>query len=217
MQDPRLRFLSGMILSLAAFLSVYGATAALIWWLVFPSKARLFLRIRIVLPFALAIVLFGILAFITGGVGLDYLFRMGVILLIGIWIFAEQKPGQFLDACISVFGNRLGFDLGLIGEMALLTLFSAESEITQIRRALKIKGNRWGIRSLVPLGTILLKNQIERAEDQAVLLAIRGYRGGGVRCPVFTRGPFDIFACVLTVFVLVTALLGTSEFFILLH
>jgi phage-related protein len=41
MQDPRIRIAAAAVLSLAAFLSLHGAAAAFLWWLVFTPRLLL--------------------------------------------------------------------------------------------------------------------------------------------------------------------------------
>ena len=79
----------------------------------------------------------------------------------------------------------------------------------------KIKGLRWGVRSLIPGGVILVHGALARAEDSAELLAIRGYRSGGTLCPEFLTGPQDLVAGFFAVCVVFFALVPVSEFFIL--
>ncbi|MDT8357831.1 MAG: hypothetical protein RQ758_04925, partial [Methanomicrobiaceae archaeon] len=38
---------------------------------------------------------------------------------------------------------------------------------------------------IVPVASTLILSQVRRMRDQAVILAVRGYRGGGRTCPSF--------------------------------
>ena len=44
MQDPRIRIASAAVLSLAAFISLHGAAAVFVWWLVHLSGQRIVLN-----------------------------------------------------------------------------------------------------------------------------------------------------------------------------
>ncbi len=97
MQDPRIRIAAAAILSIAAFISLQGAAAAFLWWLVFTPGLQLAKRIRLVFSLILMIAFFSLVLEIFGGNGLSYFIRMTVIILIGMWIFSEQKSGEFLS------------------------------------------------------------------------------------------------------------------------
>ncbi len=97
MQDPRIRIAAAAFLSLAAFISLQGDAAAILWWLVFAPRLKLVKRIRLILSILLMIVFFSLILEIFSGGGLSYFIRMTVILLIGMWIYDEQKSGEFLQ------------------------------------------------------------------------------------------------------------------------
>ena len=215
MQDPRIRIATAVVLSLAAFISVQGAAAVFLWWLVFTKRMQLVKRIRLVGSLILMIAFFSLVLELFGGRGLSYFIRMTVIVLIGMWLYNEQKPGDFLRVGVWLLGNRAGFELGMIAEMGLqsLSLFNADFE--RILLAQKIKGMKWGVRSLVPAGMVLVQGALVRAEDTAELLAVRGYQSGGTLCPEFSTNPVDITAGIIAIGVLFFALMPMSEFFIL--
>jgi hypothetical protein len=215
MQDPRIRIASAAILSVAAFFSLQGAVAAFMWWLVFTPRVTLATRIPRVLSIILMIAFFSVILEISGGEGLSYFIRMTVILLIGMWIFDEQKSGEFLAIGAWLFGTRTGFEMGMIAEMGILSLVSVSADLERIRLAEKIKGIRWGVRSLVQSGLILVHNALIRAEDNAELLAVRGYRFGGTMCPKFITKTGDLIAGACVLAVLIFSLIPVSEFFIL--
>ncbi|MEN6611320.1 MAG: hypothetical protein ABFC24_10800 [Methanoregulaceae archaeon] len=216
MQDPRIRYLSAAILSLAAFSGIAGALLVFLWWLPFTPKAGLLKKIHLVIPLFAMIILLAIVAYFTGGVGTGYILQMSVIILIGMWLYLDHKPGDFADVCVYCLGEGIGFDLGLMGEMALQTISSTGQDLAQVRRALRIKGLPISFRNIIPVGRILILGQISRAENQAVLLACRGYSGGGTRCPEFRHTTGDIAAGALAVLVGFFAVL-CREFFILPH
>jgi hypothetical protein len=54
-----------------------------------------------------------------------------------------------------------------------------------------------------------------RAEDNAEVLAIRGYQKGGTLCPTFYTRRMDIVAGISAAGVFIFSLIPVSEFFIL--
>jgi hypothetical protein len=215
MQDPRIRIAAAAVLSLAAFMSLHGAAAVFLWWLVFTPRLELAKRIRLVFSLILMIAFFSLVLELSGGSGLSYFVRMTVIVLIGTWIFSEQKSGDFLAIGVWLFGNRAGFDLGMVAEMGIQSLVSVTADLDRIRVAEKIKGMQWNVSSLVPAGLVLVHGALVRAEDTAELLAIRGYKDGGNLCPKFFTQPLDIVAGMFAVCILFFSLVPVSEFFIL--
>jgi energy-coupling factor transport system permease protein len=215
MQDMRIRVGAGVLLSLAAFISIDGAAAALIWWLVFAGKMKIIRQIKLVLSLILLILFFSALLALMGGDGLSYFVRMSVILLIGMWVFTERQPGEFLDFGVWLFGDRYGFELGMLGEMGMQSLTMFESDFDRICIAERLKGNQLGIRSIVPAGLILVHGGLERAEETAGLLAVRGFCNGGTRCPEFVTGRQDIVGGLLAIAIGIFAVVPLSEFFIL--
>jgi energy-coupling factor transport system permease protein len=215
MQDPRIRIAAASILSIAAFISLQGAAAAFLWWLVFTPRFRIVKRIRLVFSLILMIVFFSLVLELFGGNGFSYFCRMTVIILIGMWVFGEQQSGEFLAISVWLFGTRTGFDLGMVAEMGIQSLSSVTADLDRIRIAEKIKGKQWGVPSLVPAGLVLVHGALNRAEDTAELLAVRGYRSGGSLCPAFITGTIDRVAGLCALGVLLFGLIPVSEFFIL--
>ncbi len=215
MQDPRIRIAAAAFLSIAAFISIQAATAAFLWLLVFTPRLQIVKRIRFVFSLILMIVFFSIVLELFGGHGLSYFSRMIVIVLIGIWIFSEQKSGEFLSIGVWLFGNKAGFELGMVAEMGMQSLVSVTADLDRIRMADKIKGKQWDVRSLVPAGLVLVHGALIRAEDTAELLAIRGYNYGGTLCPKFPIRPMDLVAGIFAFCIFIFALVPVSEFFIL--
>jgi len=215
MQDPRIRIAAAAVLSLSAFISLHGAAAVFLWWVVFTPRCRLARRFPRVLSLVLMIAFFSIVLEIFGGGGLSYFFRMTVILLTGMWIYDEQKSGEFLAAGVWLFGQKTGFDLGMVAEMGMQSLISVAADLERIRMAEEIKGISWGVRSLVPAGLVLIHNALVRAEDNAEQLAVRGYQCGGTLCPKFLTSTSDIIAVVFAVGMLMFSMIPVSEFFIL--
>jgi hypothetical protein len=215
MQDPRIRIAAAAILSLAAFLSLQGAAAVFLWWLVFTPRLQLAKRIRLVFSLILMTAFFSLVLGLSGGNGLSYFVRMTVIIFIGMWIFSEQKSGEFLAIGVWLFGNRAGFDLGMVAEMGMQSLVSVTADLDRIRMAEKIKGLHWGVRSLIPAGLVLVRGALTRAEDTAELLAVRGYQYGGTLCPKFFTRATDVVAGISAICILLFAVIPVSEFFIL--
>ena len=215
MQDPRIRIAAASILSIAAFISLQGAAAAFLWWLIFTPRFRIVKTIRLVFSLILMIAFFSFILELFGGNGLSYFCRMTVIILIGMWVFGEQQSGEFLAISVWLFGTRMGFDLGMVAEMGIQSLSSVTADLDRIRIAEKIKSKQWGVPSLVPAGLVLVHGALGRAEDTAELLAVRGYRSGGTLCPDFRTGAIDRVAGVCALGVFIFALIPVSEFFIL--
>jgi energy-coupling factor transporter transmembrane protein EcfT len=215
MQDPRIRITVAGILSISAFISLQGAAFAFLWWLVFTPGINILKKNRLVLPLVLMTGFFGLVLEFFSGNGISYFIRMTAIILIGMWLYEEQRPVEFLDISVWLFGDRAGFDLGLVSEMGMQSLSLITADFERIRLAEKIKGTRWGVRSLISAGLILVHGALARAEESAELLAIRGYRSGGTWCPFFLTKPRDIAAGLSAVCVVFFALIPVSEFFIL--
>lgn len=215
MQDVRLRTGTATLLSLVAFLSITGAVAAFIWWLIFTENIRLVRRNRLVIPSILLIGIFGFILEITGGGGVSYFFRMMVVILTGVWLLSGQKPGEFLHLGTWLLGSRAGFELGMLAEMALQNLNLLLPDFERIRAAGRMKGVRSGLRSMIPTGRVLVHGTLLRAEDTAELLAVRGYVQGGTFVPVFTRGRMDLVAVFFALCAAVIAVIPVRAFFIL--
>jgi energy-coupling factor transport system permease protein len=215
MQDPRIRIAAAAVLSLASFMSLHGAAAVFLWWLVFTPRMQLAKRIWLVLSLILMIAFFSLVLELSGGGGLSYFTRMTVIVLIGMWLFSEQKSGEFLAIGVWLFGDRAGFELGMVAEMGMQSFVTVTADLDRIRLAEKIKGMQWEVRSLVPAGLVLVHGALIRAEDTAELLAVRGYQYGGTICPTFFTRRMDIVAGMVAVCILLFARIPVSEFFIL--
>jgi energy-coupling factor transport system permease protein len=182
---------------------------------VFTPCLQLAKRIRLVVSLILMVAFFSIVMELSGGGGLSYFTRITVMVLIGMWLFSEQKSGEFLAIGVWLFGDRAGFELGMVAEMGMQSLGSVTADLDRLRMAEKIKGRQWEVRSLVPAGLVLVHGALVRAEDTAELLAIRGYQYGGTMCPTFFTRPGDIMAGMVAVCTVMFALIPVSEFFIL--
>ena len=217
MQDIRLRAGTATLLSLAAFSSITGAAVVFVWWLAFSRPLQVLQRMRMVIPAILLIAFFGFVLELTGGGGISYCLRMTVIILIGAWVYTMYRQGELLQLGTWLLGKKTGFDLGMIAEMGIQSLELMVSDFSRIRLAQKLKGKRWGIRSLVPAGSILIHGALRRADDNAELMAIRGYTHGGSYCPKFETPARDIIAGIAALCMVIITVIPLSEFFILYH
>jgi hypothetical protein len=215
LRDIRLRTGTATLLSLIAFYSIPGAVAAFVWWLVFTPNINLVRKNRLVVPSIILIGLFSVILEITGSGGFSYFFRMMVVILIAVWLLSGQTKGEFLHMGCWLFGNRTGFELGMLAEMALQNLHALLIDFDRIRAAERMKGVRSGMRSIVPIGRVLVHGTLMRAEDTAELLAIRGYVRGGTCVAAFARETGDVTAAFLAVCAAIIAMIPVSAFFIL--
>jgi energy-coupling factor transport system permease protein len=170
-----------------------GAVIAIAWWLVVTPCHSIAVRRGVLIPFFFIAVTAGIVG-ITGGSGISYLVRFTAVLLIAAWAFAVYRPGELLDIGVWLFGKGLGFDLGLVGEMGMRSLLLSADDLSRIIAAQRLKGRSWNWRTFGPGLAVLVHLALRRADDQAGILALRGYRGGGTCTPQFTRGRWDVFA-----------------------
>ena len=216
MQDPRVRIFVVVVLSVAAFVSVTGALLAFLFWLVFTPGTAV-LKKTGYLTFFLMIVVVSVFTWLTGGDGLSYFIRLTVVLLLALYAYAEYKPGEFLAVSVWTFGRRYGFDPGLIAEMSVQGIYDLEYDLSRIRMAIGQKGKKFGPRELIPVGGMVVLNQIRRAGDQADLLAVRGYTKGGTCCPCFEHGSRDTFCAICAIIILIFAFLPVGDIFILPH
>ena len=214
MQDIRLRTVTAFLLCIAAFVSIPGAAAALVWWIAWTGRLS-GKQVRAIIPVGAMIAFFSIVLSLTGGDGPSYFFRMLVIVLIGFWIYAEQKSGEFLRLGVWLLGDRAGFELGMLADMGMQAMQLLVRDFDRIRIAEALKGIRPGLRTVVPAGFVLVNGALARAETTAELMAVRGYRDGGSLCPEFTTPARDILASLSALCVLIIAFIPVSEFFIL--
>jgi energy-coupling factor transport system permease protein len=217
MQDIRLRAGTAALLSLAAFTSIWGAAVVFIWWLIFSRPLKVLRKMRRVIPAIILIAFFGFVLELTGGGGISYCLRMTVIILIGAWVYTGYQQGEFLRLWVWLLGKKTGFDLGMIAEIGMQSLELMLSDFSRIRQAQELKGTIWGLRSLVPSGSILVHGALRRADETAELMAVRGYTRGGSYCPEFETPMKDIIAGIAALCMGIIAFIPVSEFFILYH
>ncbi len=205
MQDVRLRTVSAVLLCISAFISVPGAAAAFLWWIACTGRFS-GMKIRTVVPVAAMIAFFSTVLALTGGDGISYFIRMMAIILIGFWMFAELKSGEFLRLGVWLLGDRAGFELGMLADMGRQALDLLARDFDRILVAENLKGIRAGWKALVPAGLVLVNGALSRAETTAELMAVRGYRGGGTFCPEFVTTGKDILSSLAALCVLIIAL-----------
>jgi len=215
MQDIRFRLASAVILSAAAFISVQGALAAFACWGVFGTAQVTIQSLKKTAWLIGLILFFGVIIGLTGSDGISYALRMSVLILIGLWVYTEYRPGEFIDIAVWVFGDRAGFDAGMLAEMGIQWFEYLFREFSLIRAAHELKGQPSGISGIVPAGVVLVHRSVVRAGDVAEILAVRGYRSGGSHCPRFSHGIADFSGLIFAIVVLGVALVPVSEFFIL--
>jgi hypothetical protein len=194
MQDVRIRIGAAAVLSFSAFVSLWGAAAAFFWFFIFTPRLESIRRLRFVIGVFVMIGIISLLLQTMNGSGFSYGIRISVIVLIGIWLAGEYHPGEFLHFGVWLAGDHLGFDVGLMAEMGMQSLISLLDDLDRIRIAYILKKIPMGITNIIPAGTLLIRMELIRARDNAELLAVRGYRHGGVLHPEFKTSRLDIAA-----------------------
>lgn len=214
MQDARLRLFCIFALSLAAFHSVHGAALVYLWWAAFSGRRASLPPRNAGTVVLVTLAVTAVATEVTAGGGLAYFFRLAAVFLIAFWAYRARVPGELLGAGASLFGKRLGFDIGLAGEMGMEALASLEEDIVRMKMALRLKGKGRGMRSVVPLGFGLLHAQMQRSKDRASLLAVRGYTGGGSISPNFARTKADLCAAFLAGIIVIFSFVPFGDVFI---
>ncbi|MDD1676796.1 MAG: energy-coupling factor transporter transmembrane protein EcfT [Methanomicrobiales archaeon] len=209
MQDARLRLLATITLSGAAVSGIPGAGLTFLWWLACTPRWDKVPRRGILVAF-LFIVITAVVLQISGGPGISYLVRFSVILLIAAWAYTAFRPGELMDVGVWLFGDGIGFDLGLVGEMSLQSLQVSADDLSRIMTAQRMKGIGWNWRTFAPALATLVHLSLRRADDQAGILAIRGYRKGGTHIPVFPKGKWDRVTTVCALAILCISLLSVQ-------
>ena len=152
MQDIRLRIGAAILLSLAAFLSITGAFLVFFWWLVFTKRLQIIKEFRLIVPLIVLMAFFSAVVEFTGGGGLSYFFRMLVIVLVGMWMYHERQSKEFLDLAVWMFGDRAGFDLGLLAEMGMQSLDLLVADFDRYPDSRERQGHLRAREVLSPLG-----------------------------------------------------------------
>lgn len=213
MQDPRIRLLATVFLSCAAWISLPGAILTMLWWIVW-GKTTSIRSIKTLLLFLLIPAVMSVAAAFSGGNGLSYFFRITSVFIIASWMYAERYPGELLDVGVYFAGIKIGFDLGLIGEMSMSALTVMAKETERISIALRQKETHLTPAIVPAVFSGFLVRQLQLAQDRATLLVLRGYTRGGNHCPSFTSSWKEqvagAFSCVIFLFSLFA-----GEFFII--
>ena len=176
MRDPRLILLSTVALSLAAFASAGGALLALGWWLLATPRRLPLDRWRALLGAFLFVLITAGLVSLSGGDGPSYLLRISAVLLIATWAYGSRRGGEFLDMGVWAVGDRAGFELGLVAEMAAGSLSVLDRDLSLLLLALRMKRGRITLLALASALGLLVKRELDRARDLGDVLAVRGYR-----------------------------------------
>jgi hypothetical protein len=207
MQDVRIRICASVLLCSAAFINIFGAAAALVWWLLFTPRFVIIHRIRMVTSMLIVIGIISLVLQVNDASGFSYFIRMLAILFIGLWLAAAYQPGEFLRFFVWMGGDRIGFELGVMAEMAMQSFTTLLSDLDYIRMSLKMKGIPVTIKNIIPTANLLIHKELARAKDNAELLAIRGYHYGGTLKPVLIYEKLDIVAGMGAVLVIGIAVL----------
>lgn len=213
MQDPRIRLISVIVLSIAAYESVIGALLTLVWWVISAKGKTSVHSVKSILILLLMPAIMGVTAFLTEQDGISYFIRMTAVLVVASWMYAERYQGELLDVSVWLFGERIGFDIGVIGELSMTGLEGLKEDIERIPVALSQKGEKIRIKIIPAVFSSLLMRQLITAHDRACLLTTRGYKGGGKHSPVFFQSKSDLTGGFFA-FVILTLSLITSDLFI---
>jgi len=122
MQDQRLRLGTTLILSWAAYSSMVTAALILIWWLLFTRSLRALPKKGVIIAMGTMIGLSAVATQFSGGDGGSYLLRITVVLLVASWAYSERIEGEMMDLAVWLFGRKIGFDIGLLAEIAIQSL-----------------------------------------------------------------------------------------------
>jgi hypothetical protein len=217
MQDQRVRLGATLILSWAAYSSMLTAALVLAWWLLFTRSWHALPKRGVIIAMGTMVVLSAVVTQFSGGDGGSYLLRITVVLLIASWAYSERIEGEMIDLAVWLFGRHLGFDIGLIAEIAIQSLEVANQDLRRIRVALALKGKGTGLRSLLLIGTLLVHTQLDRSRDLATLLALRGYVGGGSLCPAFKTARSDLLPAITAILIGLLVIVPVRDVFILLQ
>lgn len=204
--DPRFRLLAVACLSMGAFLSIPGAAAALLWWVIAAWRRWAFPGRHLALALGMLILLPALVTELLVGGGLSYGIRMGSVLFLSFWAYTDVRSGEMFDLCVWAGRERYGFDIGLAAEMTMQGIALAVSDIRQIQRAYAIKKMKIGFSTFIPAAVTLLLLHLRRSEETATLLAIRGFTGGGTYEPVFMRGKKDVILALFAIIPLIISI-----------
>ena len=126
----------------------------------------------------------GLILYLSGGDGGIYAAKIFVIFCLAFWLGVSHKPGEFLD--------QTGFDLGLSAELTMQYLSGISDDLSHMRSALRIRGEKLTRKTIPPLATGLLLLSLSRSDRIGAYLARRGYHTGGTYLPHFPTTKTDI-------------------------
>jgi len=213
--DLRLGIVASLLLSAAAYLSLSGAAAALIWWFIMGGPKAIFKKGREIFSLLLLLIIISCLMAFTSADWFSYLVRTSTVIIIAISLFSEVKPNEFRLAIGSMIRCRFGFELGIVAELMHQSLIRLNSDWADTMFALFLKGRKKGVKLLIPAVVTIIVRAMRRAHTQAVLLAIRGYKGEGTVCPQPPPPTRDIIAVSAAVIPLILAIIKPGAGFII--
>lgn len=216
MQDPRVRLFSVALLSVVAFTSVQGAFLVLLWLIIFAPLVQVFRNGVRFIPLFAGVVVVAVFACFLGDNGVGYGIRLGVVTLIGCCAWVMTRPLDALSVSVWLFGDTVGFDLGMAASLALTGILVFGGDFERGLSAVRFKSRRPGVRQVASLIFILVIRAVGRMEDQARVLATRGYTRGGTFCPRFSPGLMDVFAVITGLEVAILSILPVRDIFILM-
>ncbi len=195
--DIRLRLLTLCVLSIVSFTAPAGAALTFVWWLVFAAKKTVAaVSLRKIIGICILICLFpSVIIMISSGTlsaGLIYGFQISVLLLLALWFGTTYQPGEFCSFFVWLFGNGIGFDMGLAADFAASQLTELKTDAAGFMRSLRLKGKKLTARTFASFAFCIFMLALRRADLSSRLLARRGYTGGGTFCPLFDVEKSDI-------------------------
>ncbi len=192
MSDIRFRLLTLVLLSVLSFVNLFGAAAVFCWWLVFGAKTTFAKNSwKVVVPVSIFVGLFPSVVLYLTGEDLFYGAKIFVLVLLAFWFSASLLAGELMSFFVWVFGQRIGFDLGMVAEFSVQALYEIRDDFSRMRSALRIKGQKFFLFAVPSLAAGLLILSMRRAGIQSSLLARRGYCSGGMYVPVFSHAVSD--------------------------
>ncbi len=205
--DIRFRLLTLVLLSVLSFVSLFGAAAVFLWWLVFGAKTTFAKNSwKVVVPVSIFVGLFpSVVLYCTGG-NVFYGAKIFVLVLLAFWFSASLLPSELMSFFVWVFGQGIGFDSGMAAEFSVQAISEIRDDFSRMRSALKIKGQKFSFFAIPSLAAGLLILSLRRAGVQSSLLARRGYCSGGTYVPVFCSTTRD-YLMLLTAVMLFAVLL----------
>lgn len=201
MSDIRFRLLTLVLLSVLSFVSLFGAAAVFLWWLVFGAKTTFAKNSwKVVVPVSIFVGLFpSVVLYLTGG-DVFYGAKIFILVLLAFWFSASLLSGELMSFFVWVFGQGSGFDLGMAAEFSVQAISEIREDFLHMRSALRIKGQKFSVLAIPSLAAGLLILSLRRAGVQSSLLARRGYCSGGTYVPVFSPRVTDFLMLGTAVF-----------------